>query len=377
MNSEVPASGAGLNRLYVIAGEPSGEAHASHVIRVLKLQEPAIEMRGMGGDAMAAEGVVLVEHVRNTAIMGFAEVIGKLGFIRTLMNRVKEDIMAFNPDRILLVDYPGFNLRLATWAKQKGFSTDMYIAPQIWAWKRHRIHRMAHDLDRLYVILPFEAPHYDEVDLAVEYVGHPLADVIETPDETQRTGEDWRKAHGLPQNQPLLALLPGSRPQEIQRMLPVLEDAARLVPDLLPVIAGAPGRSREDYDTDLTVLFGETTMLYRTAVAGIITSGTATLEAALQGLPQVVAYKTSGFTYRLAKWYTQVRFISLVNLVLDEAAVPERIQGACNPRKLAETLKAVVTEQGLEAQRRHYASLRKVLAGRGAAESVARGLLRR
>ena len=160
-------------------------------------------------------------------------------------------------------------------------------------------------------------------------------------------------------------------------MLPVLEDAARLVPDLLPVIAGAPGRSREDYDTDLTVLFGETTMLYRTAVAGIITSGTATLEAALQGLPQVVAYKTSGFTYRLAKWYTQVRFISLVNLVLDEAAVPERIQGACNPRKLAETLKAVVTEQGLEAQRRHYASLRKVLAGRGAAESVARGLLRR
>ena len=133
MNSEVPASGAGLNRLYVIAGEPSGEAHASHVIRVLKLQEPAIEMRGMGGDAMAAEGVVLVEHVRNTAIMGFAEVIGKLGFIRALMNRVKEDIMAFNPDRILLVDYPGFNLRLATWAKQKGFSTDMYIAPQIWA----------------------------------------------------------------------------------------------------------------------------------------------------------------------------------------------------------------------------------------------------
>lgn len=376
MNPEGPASGAGLNRLYIIAGEPSGEAHAAHVVRALKLQQPAIEIRGMGGDAMAAEGVGLVEHVRNTSIMGFAEVIGKLGFIRALMERIKADIMTFNPNRILLVDYPGFNLRLATWARQKGFSTDMYIAPQVWAWKRRRIHRMARDLDRLYVILPFEAPHYDEVDLTVEYVGHPLADVIEAPKQTHRNGEAWRKAQGLPADAPLLALLPGSRPQEIQRMLPVLEDAARLIPDLVPVIAGAPGRSREDYDTDLTVLFGQTAMLYRTATAGIITSGTATLEAALHGLPQVVAYKTSGFTYRLAKWYTQVRFISLVNLVLDEAAVPERIQGACHPHALAATLKETITDQGLQAQREHHSNLRKILAGKGAAEAVARGIMR-
>ena len=159
-------------------------------------------------------------------------------------------------------------------------------------------------------------------------------------------------------------------------MLPVLEDAARLIPDLVPVIAGAPGRSREDYDTDLAVLFGQTTMLYRTATAGIITSGTATLEAALHGLPQVVAYKTSGFTYRLAKWYTQVRFISLVNLVLDEAAVPERIQGACHPHALAAALKETMTDEGLQAQREHHVNLRKILAGKGAAEAVARGVMR-
>lgn len=361
-------------RVYIVTGEPSGDAHAASVVRALKALQPGMAFRGMGGDALEAEGVELVEHVRHTAIMGFAEVVAKIGFIRKLMRRVQDDVERFHPDRILIVDYPGFNLRLASWARRKGYSVDMYIAPQVWAWKRGRIHRMARDLDRLYVILPFEAVHYAEVDLKVEYVGHPLAEVDRTAQGEQES--EWRLRCGLPAEGDLLALLPGSRPQEINRMLSGLVEAAASLPEFVPVIAGAPGRSREDYDTALPVLFGETAVLYRWAGAGLITSGTATLEAALQGLPQVVAYRTSGLTYRLARWFTNVRFISLVNLVLDREAVPERIQGGCTPQALVSALRGVCSPKGRQQLERDTAALRAALSKKGAAEAVARGLLR-
>lgn len=373
MNPDGSPNPVPLRRLYILTGEPSGEQHAAGVVRALKAMNPDLEVRGMGGDAMAEAGVKLVEHVRNTAIMGFAEVIARLGFIRELMARVKADILDFNPDRILIVDYPGFNLRMARWAKEREMSVHMYIAPQVWAWKRNRIHAMARDLDRLYVILPFESEHYSEVDLDVRYVGHPLADVVETAEGDAASA--WRKRCGLPEEGPLLALLPGSRPQEIQRMLPILSRAAARLPGMVPVIAGAPGRSAEEYDTPLPVLFGETAALYRFARAGLITSGTATLEAALCGLPQVVAYRTSALTYRLAKWFSQVRFISLVNLVLGREAVPERIQGRCRPDILADSLREVLSDAGLQRLEQDMAELRHLLAGRNAAEAVARGLL--
>lgn len=370
-----PAPPTVLERVYIVTGEPSGDAHAAAVVRALKALNPGIAFRGMGGDAMEAEGVALVEHVRNTAIMGFAEVVAKIRFIRQLMRRVQDDVDQFSPDRILIVDYPGFNLRLATWAKERGYAVDMYIAPQVWAWKRGRIHRMARDLDRLYVILPFEAAHYEGVDLKVDYVGHPLAEATE--DEPHEAEAAWRRRCGLPADGALLALLPGSRPQEIKRMLSGLVEAARLLPEFVPVIAGAPGRSGEDYDTELPVLFGETAALYRWASAGLITSGTATLEAALQGLPQVVAYRTSGLTYRLARWFTEVRFISLVNLVLDREAVPERIQGECTPQALADALRRVCAPDGREKLQQDLAALRNALSKKGAAEAVAKGLSRR
>ena len=369
----------GLSRLYIVTGEPSGDVHAAAVVRALKELTPEIQVRAMGGDALAAEGAELVEHVRNTAIMGFAEVVRKLGFIRRLMDRVKEDILAFHPDRILVVDYPGFNLRLATWAREQGLAVDMYIAPQVWAWKRGRIHRMARDLDRLYVILPFEPEHYADVDLHVEYVGHPLADAIPAAWATGEHGADeaeWRKRVGLPPEGEILALLPGSRPQEIDRMLTCLTEAAQHFPALIPVVAGAPGRSASDYATDLPVLFGETQALYRFAVAGIVTSGTATLEAALHGLPQVVAYRTSPLTYTLARLFTRVRFISLVNLVLDREALPERIQGACTPVQLARALEDVLSPEGRARLEQDQVDLRGRLAKKGAAASVARTLLR-
>lgn len=371
----------GVRRIYIITGEPSGDAHAARVVEAIRTRNEGVAFRGMGGDAMEDAGVALVEHVRNTAIMGFAEVLAKLSFIRGLMKRVKADIVAFNPDRILIVDYPGFNLRMATWARQRGWNIDMYIAPQVWAWKRKRIHRMARDLDKLYVILPFEAQHYAGVDLEVQFVGHPLVDSIPPTDGTSgdtalESAADWRARCGLPADADLLALLPGSRPQEIQRLLPCLEEAASAFSGLFPVVAGAPGRQSSDYDTKLPVLFGETQSLYRHASAGIITSGTATLEAALHGLPQVVAYRTSGLTYRIAKWFSNVRFISLVNLVLDEEAVPERIQSQCTPAILSDTLQQVMTEEGRRLQAGHHARLRQVLSKRGAAEAVALSLMR-
>ncbi len=379
----------GLKRLYILTGEPSGDAHAAAVVRALKARAPEVEVRGMGGDALAAEGTALIEHIRNTSVMGFAEVIRKLGFFRQLMGRVKSDIAAFSPDRILLVDYPGFNLRVARWARKEGYAVDMYIAPQVWAWKQGRIHAMARDLNRLYVILPFEAQHYKAVDLQVDYVGHPLADVIPLAtsaasaasaegsiESAQVSAEEWRLRCGLPAHGELLALLPGSRLQEIERMLPCLTEAAQRLPHLVPVIAGAPGRQPSDYPTDFPVIFGETAGLYRHATAGIITSGTATLEAALSGLPQVVAYRTSSFTYRLAKWFTTVRFISLVNLILDREAVPERIQHDCTPETLAGTLEEVLSSAGKEAQSRAHNDLRSALSTKGAAKAVAQGLLR-
>lgn len=360
-------------RLYILTGEASGDQHAARVMAALRSQHPEVEVRGMGGDALQAQGVTLVEHIRNTSIMGFAEVLRRMGFIRRLFQRVQRDILAFQPDRILIVDYPGFNLRMARWARRQGFAVDMFIGPQVWAWKRHRIHPMARDLDRLNVILPFEPDHYAEVDLEVEYVGHPLLDVdAQAVDD----GDAWRKKHGISLGRPLLALLPGSRMQEIQRMLPVLESAAQAFPDHQPVIAGAPGRTPADYPTHLPLVFGETRALYRMAEAGWVTSGTATLEAALAGMPQVVAYRTSPLTYRLAKAFSRVEFISLVNLILDRSAVSELIQGNCTAQRLSEDMAKLLSPEGKSGATAAYAELRETLSVGGAATKVAESLMR-
>lgn len=364
------------DRVYILTGEPSGEAHAARVVEALRAQWPDVEVRGMGGDAMEKAGVELVEHVSNTAIMGFAEVLSKLGFIRKLFARVQADILAFQPDRILLVDYPGFNLRMAKWAHGRQIPVDMYIGPQVWAWKRKRIYAMARDLDRLSVILPFEPASYQGLDLDVEYVGHPLLDRKAIPAPTPSESSSWKMAHGLSPDAQVLALLPGSRPQEIQRMLPVFLKAAESKPELVPVIAGAPGRSTRDYPTNVPVLFGQTSALYRHAKAGLVTSGTATLEAALAGMPQVVAYRTSTLTYALARAFSRVRFISLVNLILDREAVPERIQGRCTAGNLARTMDDILSPKGEAEHRAHQDRLRAVLGSAGASEKVAQSLMR-
>ena len=244
-------------RLYILTGEPSGEAHAARVVERIRDQWPEVEIRGMGGDAMEAQGVDLLEHVSNTAIMGFAEVVAKLGFIRTLMARVKADILAFRPDRILIVDYPGFNLRMARWAREQGFPVDMYIGPQVWAWKRRRVHAMARDLDRLSVILPFEKAAYAGVDLDVEFVGHPLLGCA-----TPRRWTSPPPALGAKRATSLWTVRcsPSFRAPGPKKSggCSRSSKAARSLPDHMPVVAGAPGRAQADYETDLPVLFGDT-----------------------------------------------------------------------------------------------------------------------
>lgn len=367
-----------VEKIYILAGEPSGDEHVAKVVQEALQLQPELTFRGMGGDAMDAQGVVLVEHVRNTAIMGFAEVISKLWFIRGLFHRIQADILRFNPDRILLVDYPGFNLRMAKWAKKNGFAVDMYISPQVWAWKRHRVHQIARDIDRLNVILPFEPDSYRGLDLDVEYVGHPLAESRPSAESSHsQSGQaQWRKTHGIPEKQPILALLPGSRPQEIQRLLPVLEETSRALLGHFPVIAGAPGRTLADYPTDLRVVFGETQALYRHADVGIVTSGTATLEAALAGMPQVVAYRTSRLTYQVAKAFSKVKYISLVNLILNKEAVPERIQDQCTSQELTDSLKQIMSPEGRSNMAKDVEALRSILAKDGASGRVARNLIR-
>ena len=235
---------------------------------------------------------------------------------------------------------------------------------------------MARNLDRLSVILPFEPASYAGLNLDVDYVGHPLLDRKAVPAPTPSESASWKMAHGLSPDAQVLALLPGSRPQEIQRMLPVFLQATESKPELVPVIAGAPGRTLRDYPTDVPVLFGQTSALYRHAKAGLVTSGTATLEAALAGMPQVVAYRTSTLTYALARAFSRVRFISLVNLILDREAVPERIQGRCTAGILARALEDILSTEGAEGHRAHQDRLRSALGSAGASEKVARSLMR-
>ena len=380
-HSENPIDAA--KTIYLVAGEASGDMYGGDVAAALLEGQSNTVLRGMGGDAMAAAGVDLVAHIRDASFMGFLEVLINLKKIRRTLRAVQSDIRSVQPDRVLTIDYPGFNLRLAAWCKRQGIPVDHYISPQVWAWKKRRIPKIAELFDRLYVILPFEqavyAPHTHPGRFEVEFVGHPLLDRI--PERTGPTSDtsarNWPASQNL-DSRPVLGLFPGSRPQEIARMLPVLEAAALAFPGHQAVIAGAPGRKRSDYPTSLPVLFDQTVAIFEHAEAAWITSGTATLEAALHGLPHIIVYKTSWTTYQIARRLADVPFIGLANLILGRAAVPERIQVACTAAQLTADMRNLLSGSGGSAnrQRAEFSSLRSTLGGHGAAHRVAKGLLR-
>jgi lipid-A-disaccharide synthase len=360
-------------RVFVVAGEASGDMYAGQVVRALLNQQPDLEVRGWGGDEMTAAGALVTKHYRDLAFMGFLEVIQNLGTIRRNLSRCWDEIEAFEPDLFLGVDFPGFNLRIAHRAKSRGIVVHHYISPSIWAWRKGRIRTIRRDVDRMYVTLPFESPLYEAVGMDVQFVGHPLLDVKAMPES------GWRSQAGLSEDRPIVALLPGSRTQELKHMLPVLQEAAALMPESHQVVvAGAPGQPVKAYaGVPFPVVFGCTRELLASADFAWVTSGTATLEAALLNTPQLIVYKTSAVTYFIARSLARVRHIGLPNLIANDDVVPELIQGACTPEAIASRSVGLLPG-GVERERqlKGYASLHRLLGNPGAAERVAAGILK-
>jgi len=354
-------------KYYIIAGEASGDLHASNLLKEIRKKDPAAEFRGFGGDLMKEQGTHLVRHYRDLAFMGFVEVLANLRTILRNIEACKEDISVWKPDALILVDYPGFNLRIAPFAKEKGIPVFYYISPQIWAWKQSRVHKIAAGTNKIFCILPFEKDFYKGFGYDVEFVGHPLLDALDQPAKELSLESDGRK---------IIALLPGSRKQEIRTMLPEMLMAAKDFPEFRFVIAGAPSQTAEFYkevagSNSTEIVFGETYALLKKSYAAVVTSGTATLETALHSVPEVVCYKGSFLSYHIAKQLVKVKYISLVNLVMDKEIVRELIQDEMNPRLISEELKKLTSGASRDEMLKQYEELKLKLGGGGASARTA------
>jgi lipid-A-disaccharide synthase len=363
-------------KYYMIAGEASGDLHASNLIRELKLQDPHAEFRGWGGDLMLAQGVHLVKHIRDIAFMGFVEVVANIRTILANIRFCKQDILAYAPDVLILVDYPGFNLRIAGFAKKRGIKVFYYISPQVWAWKQGRVHKINKIVDRMYVILPFEEKFYAGFGYEVDFVGHPLLDAI-SRSRNEFSASGFLAAEN-PEGKPVIALLPGSRKQEIRVMLKTMLQVVPLFPEYHFVVGGAPSIPADFYeaiigDSRVSVISGKTHELMQHAAAALVTSGTATLETALFGTPQAVCYKGSHISYLIARRVIKVKYISLVNLILDRPVVKELIQKEFTAANLsAELNKLLKKEDYRNNMLQALEELRSVMGGEGASATAAR-----
>lgn len=366
---------------YIIAGEASGDLHAANLIKALKQGDPSARIRAWGGDRMAGQGAEVVKHYKDLAFMGFAEVVSNLGTIFKNLKFCKEDILSFQPDVLILVDYPGFNLRIAKWAHAMGIKIFYYISPQIWAWKQSRVKEIRQNVDKMFVILPFEKDFYQKFGVQVDFVGHPLLDAIQEENEIRLLEGDNFKVNNKLDNRPIIALLPGSRKQEISlvlhQMLAVIND----FPDYQFVIAGVRSISESFYkeiigDKDAKLTFGKTHDLLHNAAAALVTSGTATLETALLNVPEVVCYKGSYISYLIARQVIKVKYISLVNLIMNRVVVKELIQEDLNRANISKELDSLLNDP-LKRKKvfADYEALRQLLGGHGASETAAKLML--
>lgn len=356
-------------KYYIIAGEASGDLHGSNLIKEIKKLDGGADIRCWGGDKMAATGAILVKHYKDLAFMGFAEVIKNLPAILRNFKFCKEDIRSFNPDGVILIDYPGFNLRMSRWTKQKGFKTIFYISPQVWAWKESRVKAIKKYVDKMIVILPFEREFYNRWNYDVEYVGHPLVEVV----------EDFKSAH--PEIIPslnVIALLPGSRRQEIAIKLPVMLEASKNFTAYTFIVAKAPSVEDAFYQPFLSgynnvkVVANDTYSLLMRAQAAMVTSGTATLETALFGVPQIVCYKAGSISYEIARRLVKLKYICLVNLIMDKEVVKELIQDNLTANNLTKELNHILFDT-LKRERIQYdyLQLKKLLSEGGNASAKA------
>ena len=362
-------------KYYIIAGEASGDLHASNLMEAIKKNDPGARFRCWGGDRMQSAGAELVKHIRELAFMGFAEVLMNLGKILSNLRLCKRDLLAWKPDVVILVDYPGFNLRMAAFAKRHGIPVAYYVSPQIWAWKENRRRAIRRNVDLMLVILPFEKDFYARFGMEVDYVGHPLLDAVEEF-KGQSDPLEFRERNSLP-DKPLVAILPGSREQEISRMLPTMLAVCRDFPSHHFVLAGlsmmpAAAYSQEPLPENATLVMDQTQVLLSHAEATLVVSGTATLEAALIGVPMVVCYKAGWVTYQIARRLAKVKYISLVNLVMDQSLVKELIQDDFNEKTVSRELKRLIDEPGYRDRiLSGYSELKARLGGRGASERAA------
>ena len=358
-------------KYYLIAGEASGDLHGSNLIRELRKADPSASIRCWGGDKMQAAGGDLVKHYRDLAFMGFSEVLMNLRTIFRNLKFCKEDITRYQPDALILIDYPGFNLRIARWAHAQGLKVIYYISPQVWAWKENRVKMMKQCIDKMLVILPFEKEYYrNKWNWEVEYVGHPLVEEIE-----KRQLETTER---LPSDKPIVALLPGSRKQEILKKLPIMLQVASSFPDYQFMVARAPGVEGSFYDAlvkphaNVSYVTNQTYPLLQSAKAALVTSGTATLETALFGVPEVVCYKGSFLSYEIGKRVVKVKYISLVNLIMDKLVVKELIQHDLTVPHLQQELQELLTsEDRINTLQKEYALLKKMLSEGGHASAQA------
>lgn len=362
-------------KYYIIAGEASGDLHASNLVAEIKKKDKKAEFRGFGGDLMKAQGVDLVKHYRMMAYMGFVEVAVNLRKVLGNIAQCKKDLVDYQPDVVILVDYPGFNLRMAKFAHEKGFKVIYYISPQIWAWKRRRVNKIKASVDKMLVILPFEEEFYRRYGVNVTYVGNPLLDELAKFGTSNRS--IFLRRNSLGEKREIIALLPGSRKQEVKRMLPVMLKMVSRFPNYQFVVAGVSSLDRDLYktimgNTDAFFVENQTYELLQNSSAALVTSGTATLEAAMFTVPEVVCYKATGFSYQLAKWMIKVRFISLVNLVMDKEVVKELIQGDMNEDNVAKELDLVLHNGKRQRQLlEDYDELKDRLGNAGASEKAA------
>lgn len=363
-------------KIYIISGEASGDLHAAKLVKAIKEEAPNTQFRGFGGDLMAKEGVDMTKHYKELAFMGFLEVAKNIRTILKNFKICKADILAFNPDVILFVDYPGFNLKIAKWAKENNIPTHYYIAPQLWAWKENRIKTIKQYVDKMYVILPFEKDYFTSKGYAVEYHGHPLIEDIND------FKADPEFQHQFDHKKKLVALLPGSRQQEIKKNLPVFLDVANALTDYEFAIACSPGLELDFYQSflegrsaQIKLIQNQTYELLHAADAALVTSGTATLETALHQVPQLVCYKTSNITYHIIKRLIKVPYISLVNLILDKPAIKEIIQDDFNVELLKKELKALFDDNKRKAILEQYTLLRKMLGDGNTSKEIAQSII--
>ncbi|MGP1460647.1 MAG: lipid-A-disaccharide synthase [Bacteroides sp.] len=366
-------------RYFLVAGEPSGDIHASHLMRALCDVDPEASFRYIGGDKMREVAAGCFQDMRELAIMGFVEVLTHLRTIKNNLRACEKEIVAWKPDVVILVDFSGFNLKIAKAAHRAGFRVAYYILPKLWAWGAWRVKALRRDVDYPYAILPFERSFFHERGVAAEYLGNPLQDELPSPPSLEEKAR-FRTEHGWDER-PIVALLPGSRPQELRALLPRLCMASEEFVDYQFVVAGTSALPQQAYQEILQafprvqLVMDRTHELVYNAVCAVVTSGTATLETGLMGTPQVVVYRGNALSIGLARCLVSVKWISLVNLILNKEAVVELIQEACTPQRIVQELREILPN-GVKRERvlQDYATLRRCMGESGTAERVARSL---